>query len=172
MYGIFCVTFALQQPPWKGVLFSHIQFLFLCKLMSFCTSLLAFQTCICFWKGFSLQTFANWFWVRSLLFIKINRVFDKNFWTDVLHKMICTWLRISVSVVIFCREIHLFCVVAAITDDVCISSDRIHSASSASWIVIRTSAFPRGMESIEEVLNYEIGFEDLEKVLNLDKMCI
>ena len=32
--------------------------------------------------------------------------------------------------------------------------------------------FPRGIESIEKVLNFKIGFQDLEKVLNLAKMCI
>jgi len=30
--------------------------------------------------------------------------------------------------------------------------------------------FPRGIESVEEVLNCETGFQDLEKVLNLSKM--
>ena len=34
------------------------------------------------------------------------------------------------------------------------------------------SGFPRGIESIEKVLNCEIGFQDLEKVLNLAKMYI
>jgi len=33
------------------------------------------------------------------------------------------------------------------------------------------SGFPRGMESIEKVLNFKIGFQDL-KVLNLAKMYI
>jgi len=32
--------------------------------------------------------------------------------------------------------------------------------------------FPRGIKSIEKVLNCEIGFQDLEKVLNLAKMCV
>jgi len=32
--------------------------------------------------------------------------------------------------------------------------------------------FPRGIESIEKVLNFEISFQDLEKVLNLAKMHI
>jgi len=30
--------------------------------------------------------------------------------------------------------------------------------------------YPRGIESIEKVLNCEIGLQDLEKVLNLSKM--
>jgi len=34
------------------------------------------------------------------------------------------------------------------------------------------AGFPRGIESIEEVLNFKIGFHDLEKVLNLAKMYI
>ena len=34
------------------------------------------------------------------------------------------------------------------------------------------SRFPRGIESIENKLNCEIGFKDLEKVLNLAKMYI
>jgi len=34
------------------------------------------------------------------------------------------------------------------------------------------SGFPGGIESIEKVLNCEIGFEDLEKVLNLAKVYI
>jgi len=32
--------------------------------------------------------------------------------------------------------------------------------------------FPRGVESIEKVLNFKIGFQDFEKVLNLAKMYI
>jgi len=32
--------------------------------------------------------------------------------------------------------------------------------------------FPRGIESIEEVLNFQIVFQDLEKVLNFAKMYI
>jgi len=32
--------------------------------------------------------------------------------------------------------------------------------------------FPRGIKSIEKVLNCEIGFQDLEKVLNLAKMYV
>jgi len=34
------------------------------------------------------------------------------------------------------------------------------------------SGLPRGIESIEKVLNFKIGFQDLEKVLNLAIMCI
>jgi len=34
------------------------------------------------------------------------------------------------------------------------------------------SGFPRGIESIEKVLNFEISFQDFEKVLNLAKMYI
>ena len=30
--------------------------------------------------------------------------------------------------------------------------------------------FPRGIESIEKVLNFKIGFQDLEKVLNLAQL--
>jgi len=37
--------------------------------------------------------------------------------------------------------------------------------------VIRTG-FPRGIGSIEKVLNCEISFQDLEKVLSLSKMYI
>jgi len=32
--------------------------------------------------------------------------------------------------------------------------------------------FPCGIESIEKVLNFKIGFENLEKVLKLAKICI
>jgi len=32
------------------------------------------------------------------------------------------------------------------------------------------TGFPRGIESIEKVLNFKIGFQDLEKVLSLAKM--
>jgi len=32
--------------------------------------------------------------------------------------------------------------------------------------------FPRGIESIENVLNFEIGFQDLEKVLNFAKVYV
>jgi len=35
-----------------------------------------------------------------------------------------------------------------------------------------SSGFPRGIESIEKVLNFKIGFQDLEKVLNLVKMSL
>jgi len=31
---------------------------------------------------------------------------------------------------------------------------------------------PRGIDDIENVLNFKIGFQDLEKVLNLAKMYI
>jgi len=34
------------------------------------------------------------------------------------------------------------------------------------------SGFPRSIESIEKVLKFKIGFQDLEKVLNLAKMYI
>ena len=34
------------------------------------------------------------------------------------------------------------------------------------------SGFPRGIESIEKVLNVKFGFQDLEKVLNWAKMYI
>jgi len=34
------------------------------------------------------------------------------------------------------------------------------------------TGFPRGIESIAKVLNFKIGFLDLEKVLNLAKMYI
>jgi len=34
------------------------------------------------------------------------------------------------------------------------------------------TGFPRGIESTEKVLSFKIGFQDLEKVLNLAKMCI
>jgi len=34
------------------------------------------------------------------------------------------------------------------------------------------TGIPRGIESIEKVLSFKIGFQDLEKVLNLDKMYI
>jgi len=32
------------------------------------------------------------------------------------------------------------------------------------WLGV--AGFPRGIESIEKVLNFKIGFQDLEKVLN------
>jgi len=32
------------------------------------------------------------------------------------------------------------------------------------------TGFPRSIESIEKVLNFEISFQDLEKVLSLAKM--
>jgi len=35
-----------------------------------------------------------------------------------------------------------------------------------------STGFPRGIESIEKVLNCEIGFQGLEKILNLAKMYI
>jgi len=34
------------------------------------------------------------------------------------------------------------------------------------------AGFPRNIESIEKVLNFKIGFQDLEKVLKLAKICI
>jgi len=34
------------------------------------------------------------------------------------------------------------------------------------------AGFPRSIESIEKVLNFKIGFQDLEKVLNLAKIYI
>jgi len=34
------------------------------------------------------------------------------------------------------------------------------------------AGFPRGIESNEKVLNFKIGFQDLEKVLNFAKMYI
>jgi len=34
------------------------------------------------------------------------------------------------------------------------------------------AGFPRGIESIEKVLNFKIGFQDLEKVLNFAKIYI
>jgi len=37
---------------------------------------------------------------------------------------------------------------------------------------INCSGFPRGIETIEKVLNCESGFQDLEKVLNLAKIFI
>jgi len=37
---------------------------------------------------------------------------------------------------------------------------------------IPNSGFPRSIESIEQVLNFKISFQDLEKVLNLAKMYI
>jgi len=37
---------------------------------------------------------------------------------------------------------------------------------------LHLSGFPRGIESIEKVLNFKIGFQDLEKVWNLVKMYI
>ena len=39
-------------------------------------------------------------------------------------------------------------------------------------LLVGKAGFPRGIESIEKVLNFEIGFQDLEKVLNLTKMYI
>jgi len=43
-----------------------------------------------------------------------------------------------------------------------------------SWesLCLYETEFPRGIDSIEKVLNFEIGFQDLEKVLNLAKMFI
>jgi len=38
--------------------------------------------------------------------------------------------------------------------------------------IVSYAGFPRGIESIEKVLNYEIGFQDFEKVLNLAKTYI
>jgi len=35
-----------------------------------------------------------------------------------------------------------------------------------------STGFPRGIESIEKVFNFKIGYQDLEKVLNLAKMYI
>jgi len=34
------------------------------------------------------------------------------------------------------------------------------------------SGFPRSIGSIEKVLNFKIGFQDLEKILNLAKVYI
>ena len=34
------------------------------------------------------------------------------------------------------------------------------------------TGFPRGIESIKKVLNFKIGFQDIEKVSNLAKMYI
>jgi len=34
------------------------------------------------------------------------------------------------------------------------------------------AGFPRGIESIKKVLNFKIGFQDLEKVFNFTKMYI
>jgi len=38
--------------------------------------------------------------------------------------------------------------------------------------VLMYAGFPRSIESIEKVLNFKIGFQDLEKVLNLAKIYI
>jgi len=43
----------------------------------------------------------------------------------------------------------------------------VMSVSTASNAQVRISGFPRGIESIEKALNCEIGFQHLEKVLNL-----
>jgi len=40
------------------------------------------------------------------------------------------------------------------------------------FMYMRKSGFPRGIESIEKVLNFKISFQDLEKVLKLAKICI
>ena len=39
-------------------------------------------------------------------------------------------------------------------------------------LLLLSTGFPRGIESIEKVLNFKIHFQDLEKELNLAKMCI
>ena len=39
-------------------------------------------------------------------------------------------------------------------------------------LLLVLSGFPRGIESTEKVLNFKIGFQDLEEVLNLAKMYI
>jgi len=39
-------------------------------------------------------------------------------------------------------------------------------------IIWLSAGFPRGIESNEKVLNFKIGFQDLEKVLNFAKMYI
>jgi len=44
--------------------------------------------------------------------------------------------------------------------------------SRASDFHLFSTGFPRGIESIEKVLNFKISFQDLEKVLNLAKMPI
>ena len=42
----------------------------------------------------------------------------------------------------------------------------------SSYLVLCDSGLPRRIENIEKVLNCEIGFQDLEKVLNLAKTYI
>jgi len=36
----------------------------------------------------------------------------------------------------------------------------------------QNTGFPRGFESIEKVLNFKIGFQDLEKVWKLAEICM
>jgi len=48
----------------------------------------------------------------------------------------------------------------------CVSSSCLFAS------LITCTGFPRGIESIEKVLNFEIGFQDLEKVLNQAKRFI
>jgi len=40
------------------------------------------------------------------------------------------------------------------------------------YLCLSFTGFSRGIESIEKGLNFKIGFQDSEKVLNLAKMCI
>jgi len=46
--------------------------------------------------------------------------------------------------------------------------NRSKSCMSCHW---HSPGFPRGFRSIEKVLNFKIVFQDLEKILNLAKMC-
>jgi len=39
-------------------------------------------------------------------------------------------------------------------------------------LLLLFSGYPCGIESIKKVLNFKIGFQDLEKVLNLAKMSL
>ena len=47
--------------------------------------------------------------------------------------------------------------------------EKCSNLNSRSW---NLTGFLRGIESIEKVLNFKIGFQDLKKVLNLAKMYI
>ena len=40
------------------------------------------------------------------------------------------------------------------------------------YLFLHVTGFPRSIESNEKVLNFKIGFQDLEKVLNLAKMSL
>jgi len=46
---------------------------------------------------------------------------------------------------------------------------KVIKVANDSWLY---AGFPRSVENVEKVLNCEIGFQDLEKVLNLGKMYV